>query len=446
MIIGMVRENILCKLSEIGVCGKMFDIIKCMCKKVFSCVRANEHLSEYFECPIGLRQGSMESPLLFSLCISDLYNLLMKYGGKGIRFSPDHTEVKILMYADDVVLIADSPNELQRHITALNKFCKQWKMNVNIDKTKVMVFRKGGRLRHDEKWFLNGKVIECVKSYKYLGVNVSTGNKWGKATTCLAEQGQKALSALIGVSYKAGFLSYVPFFKIFDSCVLPILLYASEIWGIQSYKSIENIQVKACKKLLGVSIHTANVAAVGECGRYPIHVNTVLRCVKYWTKLLQMSSNRFPKICYKMLYDLDQEQNVTTWATLVKNMIFRLGFGYVWITQDVGCVEIFMCTISRRLCDIASQEWFADVCNTPKLRTYRNFKTLLTPEKYLLEICDYRYRKSLSRLRCSNHMLKVEMGRRENIDYYDRICSLCNTASIENEYHFIMSCPFFVDI
>ena len=123
-----------------------------------------------------------------------------------------------------------------------------------------------------------------VLLYKYLGVNVSIGNKWGKATSCLAEQGQKALSALTGVSYKAGFLSYIPYFKIFDSCVLPILLYASEIWGFQSYKSIENIQVKACKNFLGVSIHTTNVAVMGECGRYPIHVNTVIRCVKYWTK------------------------------------------------------------------------------------------------------------------------------------------------------------------
>lgn len=47
---------------------------------------------------------------------------------------------------------------------------------MNTDKTKIMVFRKGGKLRKDEKWSSGGKSIEVVKKFKYLGYWFTTGN------------------------------------------------------------------------------------------------------------------------------------------------------------------------------------------------------------------------------------------------------------------------------
>ena len=42
-------------------------------------------------------------------------------------------------------------------------------LKVNLDKTKVMVFRKGGHLAAHEKWFINGQRLEVVNSYVYPG-------------------------------------------------------------------------------------------------------------------------------------------------------------------------------------------------------------------------------------------------------------------------------------
>ena len=59
------------------------------------------------------------------------------------------------------------------------------------------------------------------------------------------------------------------------------------------------------------------------------------KCVKYWLKLIMMEDNRYPKQCYMMLYRLDQAER-KTWATHVRTLLYKFGFGYAWISQEVG--------------------------------------------------------------------------------------------------------------
>ena len=54
-----------------------------------------------------------------------------------------------------------------------------------------------------------------------------------------------------------------------------------------------------------------------------------------------------------------------------------------------------------------------------------------------------KFKIAFSRFRCSAHNLLVETGRHNNISYEDRICTLCITQSIEDEYHVFMKCPFY---
>ena len=58
------------------------------------------------------------------------------------------------MYADDVTDTADLPISLQRKINQLALFCKQWCMRVNLDKTKIIVFRNGGILKNMKNGFI----------------------------------------------------------------------------------------------------------------------------------------------------------------------------------------------------------------------------------------------------------------------------------------------------
>ena len=74
------------------------------------------------------------------------------------------------MFAGDVSSFSDSVSQLQRQIDKIETFSSMVGMRVNINKTKIMVFRNGGVVRKNEKWFNNNKPIEIVSFYKYLGL------------------------------------------------------------------------------------------------------------------------------------------------------------------------------------------------------------------------------------------------------------------------------------
>ena len=58
----------------------------------------------------------------------------------------------IIMYADDLVLLSNSKEGLQKCLEVLHVFCKNWKLNVDTEKTKIMIFNKSGRLLKSNKF------------------------------------------------------------------------------------------------------------------------------------------------------------------------------------------------------------------------------------------------------------------------------------------------------
>ena len=94
-------------------------------------------MSNSFPVQIAVKQGCILSPVLFSLYINELVEyLLLGVYVAGIN-------VKILLYADDIVLLAESPNDLQVMINKLLTYCLTWSLKVNMSKSKLMVFRTG---------------------------------------------------------------------------------------------------------------------------------------------------------------------------------------------------------------------------------------------------------------------------------------------------------------
>ena len=70
-----------------------------------------------------------------------------------------------MFYADDILLFAENAEDLQRSIDVLSMYCDRWKLTVNCKKTKVVIFRKGGRLPKDLKFTYKGLELEIVNIY-----------------------------------------------------------------------------------------------------------------------------------------------------------------------------------------------------------------------------------------------------------------------------------------
>ena len=113
----------------------------------------------------GVRQGCVLSPLLFNIFMSDLPKKLELNQEK---LNLDSTEIGSLIWADDIILLAESENGLPEMLSTVETYCEENKRIINTDKTKCMIFNKTGRLLRN-KFHLRGVGLENVRSYKYLG-------------------------------------------------------------------------------------------------------------------------------------------------------------------------------------------------------------------------------------------------------------------------------------
>lgn len=312
----------------------------------------------------------------------------------------------------------------------------------------MMVFRKGGIIKQNERWTFMGQPIEVVSFYKYLGIVFTSKLRWTLARKTLAAQASKALGALYIFSYKSGRLPINIMFNLFDKTVLPILLYGAEIWGTEYSECIERVQITFVKKILGVGSTTTNAAVLYETGRYPLAYHYHNKCIKFWLKLLTLPENRLPKSCYFVLKSLD-ENGKWTWVTSVRNLLQELGFGYVWAAQGVGNQDVFFTIFEERVKEYLRRGLRHTISNSTKTALYSTFKIMFGPELYIQSVVVYRHRVALSKLRLANHMLIIEHGRHTGLEIADRVCPLCklgNLDVLDDEYHFVMQCISFQEL
>ena len=98
----------------------------------------------------------------------------------------------MILYADDIVIFANDSSELQSSLDVLLEYYQRWKLKVNIETTKIMVFRKGGRLSQNLRFLYDGKEIEIVSKFNYLGIVFSSGGSFSEAQHTLCRSSFKS--------------------------------------------------------------------------------------------------------------------------------------------------------------------------------------------------------------------------------------------------------------
>ena len=114
-----------------------------------------------------------------------------------------------------------------------------------------------------------------------MGLIFLSRNNWSKALLTWGAQAEKALKCIQAIIWKLGHLNVDVAFKIFNSRIIPILLYGSEIWGYESRSHKEKIHLRFCKFVLGVGRSAHSVAVLGYCGRLPLHIKYNKHFIKY---------------------------------------------------------------------------------------------------------------------------------------------------------------------
>ena len=440
------RDGLFHKLLLNNINGKMYNIIFNMYTSVKSCISYNNHTTGYFNCEIGVRQGENLSPFLFSSFLNDLEECLLTKDIVGLKSITDELETEleiylkifVILYADDTILLAESAEDLQVQLNAFGEYCDNWKMKVNVNKTKIIVFGFG-KLRQNLKFTYKNVDIEIVKQFNYLGVIFTKTCNFDVTKKHLSDKALKAMHEVLkmGRLYK---LSVKMQLDLFDKMIKPILLYGCEVWGFGKNEALERVHLKFCKILLNLKSSTPNYMVYGELGRYPIDIDIKVRTISYWARLLSGKQAKFSNVFYRLSRNLNENGDTNlNWVYFIRTILNECGFTYIWETENVNNKEWLKCVVKQRLIDQFVQNWQTSLSDSSKALNYRIFKTKFEFEEYfnILNIGDAI---RLCRIRTTNHYLPIETGRWRNFDRENRYCNLCNCQKLGDEYHYVLEC------
>ena len=261
-----------------NVGSKMTNAIKAMYSLVRSVVKHKQETSDIIDIKLGVKQGDPSSSLLFMLFVNDIIdNINSDLDG---IFTINEIKLFLIMFADDQVLFATNPTTLQSMLSNIESYCNTWKLKINVNKTKVLIFEKGNQYTNYDFYLYNEK-LEVVSSFKYLGIYFFKNGNWHRTQKCISEHASKAMHRLFSVLHKFEF-STKEKCKLFDQLVSPVLNYSSEIWGLHNAHEIESIHTKFLRKILCVRKSTNLIGLYGETGRVPLQIIRKIHMFRYW--------------------------------------------------------------------------------------------------------------------------------------------------------------------
>ena len=137
--------------------------------------------------------------------------------------------VSHLLWADDLILLALDPKTLQKQLDSLAQFCCEWGVDINMAKTKLIVFNSKFNHAIPISFRVCGKLVSEVDSYCYLGIEI---HKNGQFTLARNELKKKAIRSLYSLksTINKTHISFRALTTLFDSLIKPIILYGAPIW------------------------------------------------------------------------------------------------------------------------------------------------------------------------------------------------------------------------
>jgi hypothetical protein len=454
------RNGLFYKLLQMGIGGNFLRVLQHMYRNVFYTVKLDGKISTSFKSTVGVKQGCVLSPLLFNLYVSDLPAI---FDESCDPVSVNDLRTSSLLFADDLVLLSETAKGLQQCLNKLNEYCKKWGLTINVDKTKILIFNKGGLKISKFKFYCNRDPVQIVQHYCYLGIIFSSCGSFTRAIKALQDKARKAFFALKEINTSDSALVTL---KLFDSLVMPIITYVVEVWGPFQMKNkhfsgnlslksmlesplTEALNIKLCKYILGVGRKAPNDAVRGELGRLPTLVTSVKRCVTFAKRSYSLSTDNLLKQALPPLQDIVSQPTDGNWTAHLWNLIHFYNKTY---DLHSGISTLFSAGFPPDLLNLLSlkyqQYWSLSVnkhqqsvCGN-KLKTYSSFKKNFDMENYVLSL-NLAERRHFSKLRTSCHHLAVETLRytRPITPREKRFCTDCNNKTVGDEQHFLLHCP-----
>jgi len=451
-------------LEHLGLHGATLRSLQDMHANVQMRVRLRGCLGDSFPANRGVRQGDPLSPLLFGLFIDRFESFLAaRCAGQGVRIG--RLLLQLLLYADDLVLLAESKADLQAMLNVLSEFCRATCMTVNVSKSEIVIFNAATPAI--SPFIYNGETMPVKPFFVYLGVKLDSATKSvvSSVLTGRVAKARAAMYAMFSRCYELRLHNVHMQCRLFDALVVPVLNYGCEVWGaehlgnsnvIEGCGAAELLHFSFLRQSLGVRASTARAVMLRETGRCHMNVAWFRQALNFFNRV--MKRNDSDVVRHACLADLAQARDGSTsaWSAHMAKCMHKIECGQ---QADVFLNGRF-CPVDDLVCAMEKHQWRNDwktlLPTNSQVRAVPNeasvgFKLLTYAQwfkpadgalpGYLKSLHSRSAITAVARFRLGSHSLGIETGRRgHKVPRDQRCCTLCEQGARDDEWH-VLTCP-----
>ncbi|VDO08661.1 unnamed protein product [Brugia timori] len=218
-------------LKNQGIPEKLVRIIEELYRGLKARIMTDEE-GEYFEINKGVKQGDPLSPILFNSSLEEIFRNL-NWEEKGLDVNGK--KLTNLRFADDVILFANSEEELTVMINELSQQSVTAGLTMNAKKTKILTNKT-----NQKTITINGNKIDITEDATYLGQTISFTNRTDKEVNTRVTKAWAKYWSLRNI-FKGPFNIYHKC-QIFNMCIIPTLTYGCQTWTLKK-NILEKIRV-----------------------------------------------------------------------------------------------------------------------------------------------------------------------------------------------------------
>jgi hypothetical protein len=281
-----------------GFPTKIICLLQALYKTSQSAVRVNGELTDWFNTTVGVRQGCVISPQLFNILLEVVISTALQESEIGVNISG--FTINNLRFADDIVIIAETQDELQTLVNRVQEASSNFGLKINISKTQVQVISKQ---KQTLTISIDTQKLEQVPTFVYLGGTIT---EIGTCEEDVKNRISKAVGAVQRLHniWQSNDIRKETKLQLYHTLILSILLYGSETWTLkkEDERRLLSFEMACLRKFLGITRldKIRNQIIRDTLDHQKTVIDTISeRRLKYFGHILRMGNERYPKITYE---------------------------------------------------------------------------------------------------------------------------------------------------
>lgn len=472
------REDAYVRIYESGVRGKLWRQLQAMHSGLTRRVMHPLGMTDCFNVDRGVAQGAVESPWVYANFIDGLAKELK---ARNLGVSIAGRRVALLMYADDIVMLAATQRELELMNRIASRFAQRHRFQFNGEKSGIMMFNVNPAAKaaaQSARWTLFGERVEVKDSYVYLGtVTPGDGMSWTAHLKAAIAKARRRSADLLWVCRADRGMRPRTAITLWQSMVRPLLEYASELWAGQCpvglAKEAESVQCTFLRGTLGLHANGSGVAddaLRAEAGCERLEDRWAKLKMGYWRHLFSAKPDRLLRVVaafrhQELVRSGGPGFGSRGWMKTAKAALSNAGLADYWDDPRRAARESTCAwreQVYHAVEAVSDANRAARMGAMPSVQVYNRIKEWgtntkdysfstgeegrlghLVPERYL---DDRTYLKGtrlklLCRLSCLPVMDRVGREVKPKWPKHSRVCFACGSGAVEDVHHFIMACP-----